>query len=349
METREFTSGSVEFGEKIDSVSIRAPKGDLPKLPKRIATTLAELPGSGQVASFGLTDPVNPREPKTSFKLSDGARELSVAVLTFRKQAAPAKADVTVADVAVADVEGTKSSILSRPATRKAGSGERRRARKSNKASAQVLAYAPAPRSIEAPFDAVMGGERRDILAEEQDTPAFVPRPRPGATVLTAWLGDRSLGEFGPQKHDWADDPLPPNVKFVAQRKCLAEGIYFEARGESEAGQAAVAQVILNRVRNPVYPKTICGVVYQNKQWRNRCQFSFACDGIPNSIRSPYAWRVATRIADDVLDGKMQVEDIGDATHYYADYVRPGWASRMIRMDKIGAHIFYRTKNGGLS
>jgi spore germination cell wall hydrolase CwlJ-like protein len=135
----------------------------------------------------------------------------------------------------------------------------------------------------------------------------------------------------------------------VAQRKCLAEGIYFEARGESETGQAAVAQVILNRVRNPVYPNSICGVVYQNMQWHNRCQFSFACDGIPNRIRSPYAWRVATRIANNVLDGKIEVEDIGDATHYYADYVRPNWASRMIRMDKIGAHIFYRTKKGGLS
>jgi spore germination cell wall hydrolase CwlJ-like protein len=70
------------------------------------------------------------------------------------------------------------------------------------------------------------------------------------------------------------------------EQKCLAEGIYFEARGEKVEGQAAVAQVILNRVRNPTFPNTICGVVYQNDTWRNRCQFSFACDGIRDRINS---------------------------------------------------------------
>jgi spore germination cell wall hydrolase CwlJ-like protein len=101
--------------------------------------------------------------------------------------------------------------------------------------------------------------------------------------------------------------------------------------------------------RNPAYPKTICGVVYQNQKWRNRCQFSFACDGRPERIRSPEAWETAERIAREVTEGKTWLLDVGDSTHYYANYVRPGWARRMIRVDSIGAHRFYRTKRGGWS
>ena len=86
--------------------------------------------------------------------------------------------------------------------------------------------------------------------------------------------------KLGRGDHAWAANPLPKSAFSAAQQRCLAEGIYFEARGEPVSGQAAVSQVILNRVRNPHYPNTICGVVYQNKHWRNRCQFSFACDRI---------------------------------------------------------------------
>ena len=87
-------------------------------------------------------------------------------------------------------------------------------------------------------------------------------------------------------------NPLPAERVFAkAEQKCLASGIYFESRGEIAEGQAAVAQVILNRVRNPAYPDTICGVVYQNKGWHNRCQFSFACDGIKAEI----VWSRTTR------------------------------------------------------
>ena len=112
-----------------------------------------------------------------------------------------------------------------------------------------------------------------------EDDGLYRPRPRPDPRDVLGWLDGRALGQFAPGQHVWVQNQLPASVFLKKQQKCLAEGIYFEARGEPEEGQAAVAQVILNRVRNPAYPKTICGVVYQNKRHRNRCQFSFACDG----------------------------------------------------------------------
>ena len=114
-------------------------------------------------------------------------------------------------------------------------------------------------------------------------------------------------------------------------------------------GQAAVAQVILNRVRNPTFPNTICGVVYQNVTWRNRCQFSFACDGKKERITSPRHWKTAQDIAMAVTAGKIWLDDVGSATHYHAVYVRPRWARSMQRKTRIGLHIFYRTYGGGWS
>ncbi len=153
---------------------------------------------------------------------------------------------------------------------------------------------------------------------------------------------------IGPKDHLWAATPLPADALSVKEQLCLANGIYFEARGESEEGQAAVAQVILNRVRNPVYPKTICGVVYQNKNWRNRCQFSFACDGKPDRIRDVKAFATAKRIAGAVTRGETWLAEVGSSTHYHANYVHPRWANAMEKLDRIGKHIFYRTYNGGL-
>ncbi|MCQ0986594.1 cell wall hydrolase [Jiella marina] len=148
--------------------------------------------------------------------------------------------------------------------------------------------------------------------------------------------------------HAWAATPLPEKAYSKAEQKCLANGIYFEARGESSEGQAAVAQVILNRVRNPAYPNTICGVVYQNKNWRNRCQFSFACDGAKDRIRDAGSYSRAKKIADKVTNGEIWLAEVGSATHYHANYVSPRWARAMERVDKIGRHIFYRTYNGGM-
>jgi spore germination cell wall hydrolase CwlJ-like protein len=215
--------------------------------------------------------------------------------------------------------------------------------------AAAVLAYARAPATIDAPFEALLGGSRGQT--EGADTAdaveTFVPRPRPDDATVAALLAELISTE--PEQHDWMNNPLPGSVHEAKEQKCLAEGIYFEARGETEAGQAAVAQVILNRVRNPAYPNSICGVVYQNKSRRNRCQFSFACDGIKDRILSPLAWRTAKRVAKDVTEGRIWLEDVGDSTHYHANYVRPRWAKAMSKMDKVGAHIFYRTRLGGWS
>ena len=126
--------------------------------------------------------------------------------------------------------------------------------------------------------------------------------------------------------------------------KCLAEGIYFEARGEPRDGQVAVAQVILNRVDSKHYPDDVCGVVYQNKHRRNACQFSFACDGIADRIRETKAWARAKSIAQTVSDGTTWLPEVGDSTHYHANYVRPRWISEMEKKHQVGKHIFYRVR-----
>lgn len=127
----------------------------------------------------------------------------------------------------------------------------------------------------------------------------------------------------------------------VAEENCLARAVYFEARSESELGQLAVAKVILNRVKAPDYPKSICGVVYQGSDKRNSCQFSFACDGMPDDIRSKAAWDRSKRIAQKAIAGDKTVQIMGAATNYHADYVRPKWSRNMKRLVKIGRHIFY--------
>ncbi|MBY3596151.1 cell wall hydrolase [Rhizobium bangladeshense] len=193
----------------------------------------------------------------------------------------------------------------------------------SNKADVLATAYAPAAPDYarQSPFDSIL---------TEQDSGRFVPK-------------------IGPGDHAWAASVLPPSVFSAREQQCLASGIYFEARGESVKGQAAVAQVILNRVRNPAYPKSICGVVYQNEDWRNRCQFSFACDSIKDRVNSEYHWRVARDVAMAVTSGKIWLPQVGSATHYHAVYVRPKWAKTMEKVGRIGLHVFYRTYGGGWS
>lgn len=151
--------------------------------------------------------------------------------------------------------------------------------------------------------------------------------------------------------HAWINNALPRSAHSRKQVKCLAEAIYFEARSESERGQTAVAQVVLNRLKNPAYPNSICGVVYQNKHKRNRCQFSFACDGIKERINDKHSWKKSQALAKRVLndDKTLYMSDIGASTHYHATYVRPRWARKMTKMEKIGRHIFYRTYRGGWS
>jgi hypothetical protein len=136
----------------------------------------------------------------------------------------------------------------------------------------------------------------------------------------------------------------PESLKRESQ--CLAEAVYFESRSEPEDGQAAVAQVVLNRVRSGLYPTTICGVVYQNRHRYKACQFSFACEGRSLAIKEPGPWSVAQRIAKAVLEGESYNRELGVSTHYHANYVAPYWSRKLRRTDRIGRHIFYRLRPG---
>jgi hypothetical protein len=125
---------------------------------------------------------------------------------------------------------------------------------------------------------------------------------------------------------------------------CLADAIYYEARSESEDGQRAVAQVVLNRVRHPAFPNSVCAVVYQGAERGSGCQFTFACDG---SLAIPplgAAWLRARRIASAALAGDVYAP-VGNATHYHTQAVLPVWSQTMVKAAVIGAHIFYRWNN----
>lgn len=170
-------------------------------------------------------------------------------------------------------------------------------------------------------------------LAAIEETVTFdpIPDPMPGTLAYARAVAPPSI----------FDTPVSMKVS-ERQFECLAEAVYFEARGESYRGQVAVAQVVLNRVKSDIYPSTICGVVYQNQSWRNACQFSFACDGIPERVTEPEAWKTAKEVATKVLRGDLYLTEVANATHYHANYVRPVWAGRMKKMTTIGLHIFYR-------
>jgi len=208
--------------------------------------------------------------------------------------------------------------------------------------------YRAVDRQLPSRFD-----ELAEDAADETDdllTVAYAPAVRPEFSLFDHVLGEpkRSfVPPLGSEDHSWAATPLPASAFAEDEQTCLANGIYFEARGEEEEGQAAVAQVILNRVRNPAYPDTICGVVYQNQSWKNRCQFSFACDGIEDRITDRRAYATAELIGHKVSNGEIWLSSVGSATNYHATYVNPRWAEAMKRVDKIGRHIFYRTFNGG--
>lgn len=122
---------------------------------------------------------------------------------------------------------------------------------------------------------------------------------------------------------------------------CMTAAILYEAAFEPAPGQEAVAEVILNRLRNPAYPKTICGVVFQGSHRRTGCQFSFTCDGSLRRGLPVAAMAQARDVATRAVDGQL-TSRVAGATHYHADYVSPYWAPSLVRIGAIGRHIFYR-------
>ncbi|MXP32703.1 cell wall hydrolase [Parerythrobacter jejuensis] len=123
--------------------------------------------------------------------------------------------------------------------------------------------------------------------------------------------------------------------------QCLATAVYYEAASESTGGQKAVAQVVLNRVAHPTYPRSVCGVVYQGSERRTGCQFSFTCDGSLARKPARSSWAKAMRVAREALSGDVYAP-VGHATHYHTTWINPYWASSLDLIGTIGAHRFYR-------
>jgi spore germination cell wall hydrolase CwlJ-like protein len=190
------------------------------------------------------------------------------------------------------------------------------------------------------------------------DQIAAAARPTAVAHVRTAAPGFETVGlslatEEPPALEELAKEIAPGaaarpfDVSEASERDvrsaldCLTTAVYHEARSESEGGQRAVAQVVLNRARHPAYPRTVCGVVYQGSNRTTGCQFSFTCDGSLRRGREPGAWERARRVAEDALAGYVYAP-VGTATHYHTTAIRPWWAASLTRAVTIGSHIFYR-------
>lgn len=141
--------------------------------------------------------------------------------------------------------------------------------------------------------------------------------------------------------------------RMAADHTCLALAIYHEARGEIRSGQVAVAQVILNRTLSRAYPASICGVVYQNAHRRNRCQFSFACDGRSDLPAHLSSWKTSVKLATQMLCRERCTTPVAVptspraalrfriATHYHTVRVLPSWSKKLVPLGRIGDHLFF--------
>jgi hypothetical protein len=190
-----------------------------------------------------------------------------------------------------------------------------------------------APKQVEKPVPVAAPVRQASLVAEPvasefpKSVMVLLPLPKPP-------LSPAQRLELAGKEYDKAE-------------KCLTQAIYFEARNEPARGQQAVAQVVLNRVFSPYYPKDVCSVVYQNAHRHLSCQFTFACDGKPESVNERGAWARANRIAKQTLDARVWLPEVNKATHYHAAYVRPNWIRDMKVMVRYGLHTFYRPRNWG--
>jgi len=216
------------------------------------------------------------------------------------------------------------------------------------------LAIALAAIALAAIAYIVLSGLGRTVAAGDTVTIA----PARAAALIQATAGDqanavRAVGEQAKLINaalPFSNAPVQPARAFVLpggesldQRRallCLTQAVYYEAGYEPIEGRRAVAQVVLNRMRHPAFPKSVCGVVYQRNS-TPVCQFSFVCDGSLDRRPAAGAWKQAEQIARAALAGYVE-QSVGAATHYHADYVAPRWAPLLTKISKLGAHIFYR-------
>ncbi|NJC33601.1 spore germination cell wall hydrolase CwlJ-like protein [Sphingomonas jejuensis] len=122
---------------------------------------------------------------------------------------------------------------------------------------------------------------------------------------------------------------------------CLASAMYYEAATEGDDGQRAVGQVVLNRVRHPAFPKSVCGVVFQGAERRTGCQFTFTCDGALARVPREAGWARARRLAEAALEGRV-FRPVGQATHYHTNWVLPYWSGSLDKIVAVGTHLFFR-------
>ncbi len=263
----------------------------------------------------------------------------------------PALEQATVADLAqraqdmmrAARVKPKPQTGSVKPATATATETRAKTAAKSEVASAsQAFAKAVGPMPDEAPF-----------------APASMQLASldPGIVPTTAVPLPPAIHVKLPDRIAVLPRPAPPpspaqRLHLIGKSRekaehCLAQAVYFEARDQPYRGQVAVAQVVMNRVFSGIYPRSVCGVIFQNASHHLACQFTFACDGKPEVVDEYGAWARAKRIARDTLDGKLYVAAVGTATHYHATYVHPRWVHEMHRLAREGIHLFYRPRAWG--
>ena len=184
-------------------------------------------------------------------------------------------------------------------------------------------------------------------LAETpDDPPTALAAPKPVKIELNQPKVLHLVAMPGPISQDGgASDALK---RLAAEQRCLADVIYFEARGESEEGQRAVAEVILHRLAEGSHGHTICNVVYEGVG-QTFCQFTFACDGSLQQPRVSEPWRAAQVLAARLMAGEVPADGTDGATYYHTVSVHPTWAPKKLRLTQIGNHIFYRDRQVAIS
>ena len=209
--------------------------------------------------------------------------------------------------------------------------------------AAGALAFSAAAMASVIHFHSSTDFVRRPIAAQGAPPPT-VPEMalRPIAPEQAMALNESApvTGQAGPAAAPFIFAAASENARGAAL-DCLTQAIYYEAGNEIADGQRAVAQVILNRVRHPAFPASVCGVVYQGSTRPTGCQFTFTCDGSLNRHPDAAGWRRAREVAAAALHGSVYGA-VGNATHYHANYVVPTWSATLARTDIVGAHLFYR-------
>jgi hypothetical protein len=210
--------------------------------------------------------------------------------------------------------------------------------------SAAAVAYAPYAEHRNAPIAPKVAIAKSVAHAAPLTAPVQTAKAEAGGLQLHATPASYQPGTdgFGGTAISPSQAELLAQV-FLQQGNCLADAMYYEARGEGRAGQLAIAEVVYNRMRSGYYPNTICGVVFEGSSLRTGCQFSFTCSGDMARRKSAVVWRRAQRLALQVVTGIVQLQNTtGGALSFHAEDVAPGWADTMARTVQIGHHIFYR-------